>query len=674
MKYPETPVKEIVEKIHGFTVKDPYRWLEDDSPQVKAWTAQQNKLAQSSLDKKLVSIFEKDLKASFNFKADQMPRRRGDLYFYAERRPRQDQFVLYVKKGLTGRGRELVNPNKLSGDTIVTLDYWAPSPKGRLLAYGISSSGDELSELKVMDVATGADIESVAPNASWADVEWLPDESGFFYTRFPDPGTVPAGEERLHNKVYFHKLGASSDRMVFGQGRNKEEMLGLELSHDGAKLVISAQRDWVRNDLYIYDVKRRKLEDLITGLDGWFSVDLAEQKTFLYTNYGAPNGKILAAELPDLPKKLDEWNEVVPESDIKLEWMQPTADRLLLTYLTDAVQRTYVHDYSGRRLQELKIPKNASVLSVSASSREKEFFYEYVSYVSPGVITRYDPEKDAYEEYSRMGALIDPDDYEVKQEWFKSKDGTGVPMFIVHRKGLSKDGTNPTILGGYGGFEVSNIPRFLRAYTPWLERGGVYAVANIRGGGEFGKSWHKDGIRSKKQNSYDDFIAAAEHLINSKYTSPRHLGISGASNGGLLVNAVAVQRPDLFKAVDSGVPLADMVRFPHSLIASRWISEYGDPAVRDDLKNILSFSPYHNVKPNQEYPAFFFTTAEHDTRVHPFHARKMAALLQRVNQTNPVLIYTDLSSGHMGSLTMTNFYKNEAMTLAFFAKELGLKP
>ncbi|MEX1995349.1 MAG: prolyl oligopeptidase family serine peptidase [Candidatus Saccharimonadales bacterium] len=678
MKYPITFSKLLVETILGHRINDNYRWLEDgQKSKVKKWVEAQNKLTDQVIPKSLRTQLEKQLMRSYKFPSTKAPEPYNGSYFWWERQPEEEQGVLYVRNGLRGKKNVLVNPNKLSQASghIVSLDYWFPSRSGQYLAYGTSHGGDELSVLKVLNVRTGKDLETVAENASWTSVAWMPDETGFYYTKHPVPGSVPKGEERYHQKAYYHQLSSvpSSDNEVFGKGRPKEDMLRLELSVDGRFLVISVSQNWERNDLYLYDTRLQKVTDLLVGYDAQFGLAFTDKRAFLCTNYKASNSRILSADQYKLPTNPNQWENFIPERKHKLEWYQITKDQILAVYLIDAGEKAVSFDLKGKETGKLPMPDHASLLRIGARREEDEFFYEFASFTTPGVTCHYSPTHRKITEFDRMGSLLNESNYLVKQKWFKSKDGTKVPMFIVHHKSLKLNSKNPTILYGYGGFESSVTPHFLRAFVPWLEKGGIYASANIRGGGELGKTWHTGGIKKNKQKSYDDFTAAAEHLISKKYTSNKHLGILGASNGGLLVSVVGVQRPELFKAIVSRVPLADMVRFPNLLIASRWIAEYGDPTKPEDLSNILKFSPYHNVKKDVEYPAFLFTTADNDTRVDPMHARKMTALLQGVNSNNPILLYTESSAGHMGSITMSRFYRDQARVLAFFIKQLGLE-
>ena len=676
MNYPAAPKKKVVETKFGYKIVDEYRLFEKpENPKVKKWVDAQNKLVNEEISTSLRRKFTAELKKQFNLRVTGTPVRLGSKYFWQERQPKEDQFVLYYKEGLSGAKHKLIDPNKLSTkDKIVSLDYWYPSTNGKYLAFGMSEGGDEISAMQVMEVATGKIIETVSKNASYASCAWLPDESGFYFEGGPKEGTVPEGEERLHYRVYFHKVGQKErNDVIFGEGRDKEEMMSLSISSEGRWLFITSTANWTNNDLFAYDIKNDKLVPLITGLDAQFWPHATAKKVFVSTDYKAPNSRIISADLDKLPRDISGWKEVIPETKDQITYSDYTKDKIIVVYLVNASSQIKIFDYAGKKLEDITLPAIGSVNHVSASVKEDEFFYSYESFVIRNTIYRFNPDNQQYEVYDGTKGMLKPEDYEVKQEWFKSKDGTKVPMFIVHKRTLRKDGSNPTLLYGYGGFASSVTPAYLSSLSPWIERGGIYAMANIRGGDEFGKNWHLDGIKKNKQHSYDDFAAAAEHLIDQKYTSSEKLAIRGGSNGGLLVLAVSVQRPELFRAVISEVPLADMVRFPYFLIASRWKSEYGDPEKKADLENILKFSPYHNVKSSTKYPTYFITTALNDTRVHPMHAWKMGALLQSLENQRDVFVWTDKSTGHMGSLTLSKFYEERSLNLAFLAKELQLK-
>jgi len=676
MKYPDTPIRKVAETIHSHKVIDNYRWLEDGTnSRVKAWVKAQNKLSNQVISPELQTELKKEIAQSFKFPACGIPYLVNGLYFSTDRKPEEDQYVLCVSKGLSGKKRILIDPNKLSKDNkdTTSLDFWYPSPNGKYLAYGVSHNGNELSILKILDVEGGKELETVADNASYGSVAWLDDETAFYYTKHPKPGSVRLGEERYHQKVFYHHICTDSrlDEEIFGKKRPKEDAMSLEISRDNKKLSISVSQNMQHDDIYLYDIQTKKLTELLIGYKSHNYIFFTENKALLLTNYKAPNCRVLCADLNNLSTNLNDWQEFIPEEDNKLDSYTVTKDQIIAVYLINATQRAITYDLNGKETGKLFMPEYASILNISGSWKESEFFYEFASFITPGVTCRYDAKTKQTSEFSRMGSVINDTNYLVKQEWYKSKDGTKVPMFIVHHKDLKFNGQNPTILYGYGGFEYSLVPSFVRGLVPILKRGWIYASANIRGGGEFGNAWYLDGIMDKKQNSYDDFIAAAEYLINKKYTDKHHLGIMGASNGGLLVSAVAIQRPELFKAVAALVALTDMVRFPNFLIANRWISEYGDPSKDKDLANILKFSPYHNVKDGVAYPAFFLTTASNDTRVDPMHAYKMTALLQGKNSKNPILLYTDDSSGHIGSASLSSYYREQARLLAFFIEQLS---
>lgn len=675
MQYPISPIKKVTKTIHGHKITDNYRWLEDtNSIQVKNWVKAQNKLTNKFIKPELRAKLEKEIAQSFNFPSFGIPYLIGGWYFQLNRTPKEDQHILYVSKSLDGKKRVLIDPNKLSkkNNNTTSLDFWFPSSHGKYLAYGISYNGNELSILKILNIKTGKDLEIVAQNASYSSVAWLDDESGFYYTKHPDPGSVKIDDERYYEKVFFHRIGtdAKFDEEIFGKNRSKEEAFGLNLSPDNSLLFISSNQNMQHDDIILYNILNKEIKELIKGYMCHNCIYFTEDKILLLTNYKAPNYRILSTSIKNLLTDLDKWNEFIPEKNNKLEWCQITNDQLIAVYLINASYRAITYDLTGKETGKLLMSNHASILEISTNPKESEFFYEFSSFVTPEVTYRYNSKTKHMYEFNRMDSIIDDKDYIVKQEWYKSKDGTSIPMFIVHHKDVKLNSKNPTILYGYGGFEISLTPTFLAGIVPILKRGWVYALANIRGGGEFGDKWHQDGIKEKKQNSYDDFIAAAEYLINNKYTDNHHLGIMGGSNGGLLVNVVAIQRPELFKAVVSLVPLADMVRFPNFLIASRWVQEFGDPSNSKDLINLLRFSPYHNVKDGVEYPAFFFATASKDTRVDPMHAYKMTALLQSKNKKNPVLLYNDSKSGHMGSASYSHFYKEQARLLAFFIEQL----
>lgn len=676
MDIPQTKRQELSEILNGFTVSDPYRWLENnDDPEVQTWVKSQNQYTESILKDDLAQTFSKELTKDFKVVNYFNPVPAAGKYFYQERQPDEDQAVLYVKTGLEGVPVKLFDPNGLKDGNTVTISGWNQSKTGKYVAYSISEGGNEMGTVYIKEVESNTELEEKITHCRHPQIRWLPDESGFFYTRNPRPGTVPKNEEHLHAKVYFHKLGDNpdTDPLIFGENRPKDDLIGLSSSIDGRYLAISVAKNWAENEVYLYDHQSKVLRPLITSIPAKFSLIFLKDKVLLKTNYQANNQRILWADFSDLDQPVDQWKEFIPEKEFALQSILVTEKQILLEYLVDVYSEVFIFDYEGKEIGRLPLPKYSSLADWSGRKNEEEFFYSVGSFTCSKIIYRYDPKTKTYPIYRTTDSPLKPEDYEVKQEWYESKDQTKVPMFIVHKKGLIKDGTNPTILYGYGGFGAIQTPGFNRNLTPWLRRGGIFAVANIRGGGEFGEHWHKSGIKELKQNSFDDFIAAAEYLTAEKYTDKNHLGIMGGSNGGLLVSAVAVQRPDLFAAVCSRVPLTDMVRFSKFGMALRWVHEYGDPDQKEDLERILSWSPYHNLKIGQDYPNFLFTTASNDSRVAPFHAYKMAAALQAMNKGQLSLVWTELEAGHGSGKPIAKIVEGQALILSFFAKYLKLK-
>lgn len=675
MKFPETKKEEICDDFFGVKIVDPYRWLEDSSsPEVKEWIDEQNSRTVRALHDKVFETFSDELVRNFKVTTFSNPVPRKGKYFYSERHPDEDHGVLYIKMGIDGSPVKLVDPNGMNSGNTISLDYWRVSPSGRYVAYGLSQGGDEMSTLYIKDVDTGEDLDDEISRCRHSQPSWLPDDSGFFYCRHPAVGTVSKNEEHLHTKVYFHKLGDNpeNDELIFGKDRPKDDMLTLSISMDGRYLAISATQKWTENDIYIYDREAKKTTPLIVGIHAQIYGFFMKDKVIIRTNYKANNYRVLSMPIEFMFTPIDEWEEIIAEREYVLESLSQTKDSILAEYLVNACAKVEIFDHNGKWQDEIPLPSFSTLSGISTSREESEFFYGVTSFTLTKIIYRYNPDENVFVEYRKIDNPINPDDYVVKQERYLSKDGTSVPMFIFHRKDIVFDRPHPTILYGYGGFGYVASPGFMRGLVPWIERGGVYVVANIRGGGEFGEAWHKEGIKNKKQNSFDDFIFAGEYLIEQGCTSSDHLGILGGSNGGLLVSAVAVQRPDLFRVVCSKVPLTDMVRFPLFGMALRWVHEYGDPKNDDDLKNILKWSPYYNVKDKTEYPDFLFTTGEKDSRVDPLHSRKMTAILQATNKKNDILLFTEKEAGHGSGKPVKKVVENQAMVLSFFAKKLKL--
>ncbi|WP_211197669.1 prolyl oligopeptidase family serine peptidase [Pyrinomonas methylaliphatogenes] len=666
-------------KMHGVEIVDPYLWLEDgESGRVRRWTEEQNAWTRAHLDAlpKREEI-KRRLGELLSIGNISPPVPRKGRYFYTRREGQQNQPILYVRDGLHGRDRVLIDPNGLSPDGTVALDWWYPSPDGKLLAYGLSRNGDERSTLYILDVDTGRNLTEAIPNTRAASVAWLPDSSGFFYTRFPAPGSVPKGEENYHRRVFLHKLGTdpTKDEEIYRREERPSEWPSVELSRDGRWLLISVGRGWAANDLYIRDLRREdaRLIPVAEGREAIFDGAVIGDKLYIRTTEGAPHGRILVVDAAN-PRR-DAWREVVPESAAAtIESFAIIGGKIFVNRLERASSRLSVYTLDGKLEDELKLPTLGSIGGVTGEEDGTEAFFGFSSFAFPPTVYRYDlrgKRTDRWESVEAPG--VDPRSVEVKQVFYPSKDGTRVSLFLVYRKDLRFDGDRPTLLYGYGGFNISLTPSFNRGLYLWLEHGGVYAVANLRGGGEYGEEWHRAGMLERKQNVFDDFIAAAEHLIRERVTNPKRLAIQGGSNGGLLVAAALTQRPDLFRAVVCQVPLTDMLRYHRFLIAKLWIPEYGSADDPQQFKYLYAYSPYHRVRKGERYPATLITTAESDTRVDPLHARKFAAALQAANASeNPILLRVETKAGHGAGKPLSKQLEEATDIWSFLFWRLGL--
>jgi prolyl oligopeptidase len=678
--YPPTRVEPVTETVHGVTVVDPYRWLEDgDGPAVKAWTERQNAFTRSVLDKLpgREAVRER-LNALLDVGTITPPTPRKGRYFYTKREGKQNQAVLYVREGVTGADRTLIDPNTLAADGTVALDWWYPSRDGKLLAYGLSVGGSEQSTLHVRDVATGKDLPDVIERTRACSVAWVPDGSGFYYTRYPAPGGVPAGEENYNRHVFFHKLGdgPANDVKVFGEGRPNTDWPNVELSPDGRWLAVTEEQGWAKTEVFFKDLSRpdSKFTPLVEKVEAVFDVTVRDDRFYVRTNDHAPRYKVFTVD-PLKPARAD-WKEIIPEGPDVLDGLAAVGDRLVGLYMHKAASRLRLFDRDGKPDREVPLPTLGSVEGLGGEWDGKELFFGFQSFTVPPSVYRLDLANPGPAElWGRVKADIDFDAYRVEQVTYPSKDGTPVTMFLASKKGLKRDGHEPTLLYGYGGFNVSLTPSFNAARFAFLERGGVLAIANLRGGGEFGEGWHQAGMLGKKQNVFDDFIAAAEWLIKEKVTDPDHLAIQGGSNGGLLMGAALTQRPDLFRAVVCQVPLLDMVRYHRFQIAKLWIPEYGSADDPAQFPWLWGYSPYHHVKQGVRYPAVLLTAAESDTRVDPLHARKMTAFLQAATASGadrPVLVRLETKAGHGAGKPRSKVLDELTDTYSFLFWQLGL--
>jgi prolyl oligopeptidase len=676
-RYPSSRVSDAVEVLHGESIPDPYRWLEDgESAETRAWTERQNALTESYLGAVPArEAIRRRLDELLAIGALSVPAPVRGRYFYQRRDGRQNQPVLYLRQGVNGADRALVDPNGLSAAGTTALDWYYPSHDGRLLAYGLSEDGSEQSVLHVLEVDTGAALPDLIPGTRAADLAWLPDGSGFYYTRYPAAGEVPAGEEHYHRAVHFHRLGtdAAGDPRLF-QPAEKEHWPGVSISPDGRWLLIGVARTFDQTDLYLQDLERGGEPVAVArDLPATFEGEIAHGRLFLRTNLDAPTYRLYLVD-PERPAR-EGWREIVPPRDgAVLEGVRVAGDRLALCYLERASSRLRLTDLEGGRLAEVELPTLGSLFGTGAEWDGRELFFGFSSYAVPPSVYRIDLETGERTLWQRVEADVDPDRFEVHQVSVASKDGTPVSMFLVHQRGLALNGDNPVYLTGYGGFNISMAPAFSRSLLLWLEHGGVLAVPNVRGGGEYGEGWHQGGMLGRKQNSFDDFIAAAEWLIRERYTRPERLAAAGGSNGGLLMGAVLTQRPDLFRAIVIQVPLLDMLRYHRFLIARLWIPEYGSADDPEQFRWLRAYSPYHHVRSGVSYPAVLLATAESDSRVDPLHARKMAARLQAsTSSERPILLRLESRAGHGAGKPLSKVLDEMTDTWTFVFSEVGVE-
>ncbi len=653
--HPISSIQAVTEVLHGVEITDHYRWLEDgNSAQTKTWVTEQNAFSRAYLEQcPEREALAEELKQNFAKTLMWTPNRYGNRYFYLRREEGQNQAVLYFKDDALETLEHLaLDPNTFSSDGTTALDFYHPSHDGKLLAYGFSSGGREIGVLKVKNLETGHDLDLEIAPVRYPSVAWLKDSSGFYYERLPKPGSVSPEDEMYHRALCFHHLGSNPDldQVVF-KPENKVAWCSPHTSGDKSVLfvVVTDAAGGEKNDLYFMPLEpyRQGLEPkaLAVGLNARFSADLVDGVLYVLTNHDAPKFKLMRGDLeqPDL----ENWIEIIAQSEHVLDSFKMVGGKIIVERSVDVTSRMYVQDLNGVLECEIALPALGTIVDWSGRYDSSELFYAFQSFTVPQTIFRYDLTTLESKIIFQASSAMDLSAYETRQEFFVSKDGTRVPMFIVCQKNLVLNGDNPTVLYGYGGFNVSQSPSYGGALFSWLSRGGVYAVANIRGGSEYGEDWHRAGMLEHKQNVFDDFIAAAEHLIARGVTKPARLACYGGSNGGLLTGAMLVQRPDLFGAVIIGVPLLDMLRYQHFLIAKLWIPEYGDPDKLEDFEWLRAYSPYHNVKAGVDYPPTLILTGESDSRVDPLHARKMAALLQEKSAgVGPILLRVEEKAGH----------------------------
>lgn len=676
LEYPPARRVDVVDEIHGVPVADPYRWLEDpDNPDTKAWSEAQDRLVREHLD----GLPGRDVllpKLQQLPGAVGMPYVVGDRCFFTRRQPGEQHARLFVREG--DEERVLVDPNAMSDDATTTLDAWSPSKEGDRLAFQVSEGGNEESVLRVMDVATGDIVDGPIDRCRYSSIAWLPGGEAFFYVRRLPADQVPAGESQFHRRVYLHRIGTdadTADELVFGDGSDKTTYFAVSTSRDGRWLTISASLGTApRNDLWIVDLaaEERTFTVVQEGVDAdtWGTVH-RDGRLYLSTNLDAPRGRLCVAD-PEKPQ-VEHWTDLLPETEHVLTGYTLTDDALVAVYTKDVVSRISVHDKTtGAPQREIELPGHVDAGVTSRTDGGSDVWIGYTDFLTPFRIIRHDVATEVTETWAETPGAADVKGLTIRQVFYPSKDGTKIPMFVMAREDVPLDGQQPTILYGYGGFNVSMSPAYSHGIATWAELGGVYAVANLRGGSEYGEEWHRAGMRDKKQNVYDDFVGAAEFLIAEGYTSPQHLAISGGSNGGLLVGATVTQRPDLFAAVVCSAPLLDMIRYELFGLGTTWNDEYGAVAIPEEFRWLLGYSPYHNVHEGTDYPAVLFTVFDSDTRVDPLHGRKLCAALQHATSGDrPILIRREQNVGH-SARSVDRTIQLQLDTMSFLAFHTGL--
>ena len=685
--YPSARKVDQSDDYFGTQVNDPYRWMEDvDSPELKTWIDAENELTQRYLAQiPLRETMQKRLTELINFERYTAPVRRGARYFYSHNTGLQNQNVFFWQQGLDGEPTVLLDPNTFSADGTVAISSIHLTDDGELAAYSIADAGSDWVKWHVRNVTTGQDLPDLVEWSKFSGAAWLKDNSGFFYARYdaPNPNTSEGEAFKTANyfhKVYLHKLGTpqSEDQLIFHRPDDGELNIGAHVTDDGRYLILHQSKGTSpNNELTILDLEHDLQNPtappirLIDIADATYApIDNDGTLFWLLTTLDAPNGKVIAIDL-NHPAR-EHWQTIIPETNNKLSDISIIDDTFIVNYLADAQSMIQLHRLDGTLIERLALPSIGTAVGFSGRREDTETFYQFTNFTTPGTTYRLDMKTRTSTLYRQPKLLFDPSLFVTTQVFATSKDGTRVPMFLTHKKGLALDGTNPTLLYGYGGFNISLMPEFSPSHVMWMELGGVYAQASLRGGGEYGESWHEAGTRIRKQNVFDDFIALAEWLVEHKYTSPRKLAISGGSNGGLLVAACELQRPDLFGAVIAQVGVLDMLRFDKFTIGWAWKEEYGSPSENpEEFAAIYNYSPLHNLQQGVSYPATLITTADHDDRVFPAHSFKYTAALQAIQSgPNPILIRVETRAGHGAGMPLSKRIEATVDQFAFMANEL----
>ena len=678
LSYPATKTVQVMDNYFGTDVSDPYRWLEDDRAEdTAAWVKAENIVTYDYLAKiPFRDQIKNDLTQMWNYEKITAPFTEGDYTYYYKNDGLQNQYVVYRRKG-DGNSEVFLDPNSFSEDGTVSLRQLSFSKDGKYAAYAISEGGSDWRKVRIIDTETKQQIEETLVDIKFSGLSWLGNQ-GFYYSSYDKPDGSELSAKTDQHKLYYHKLGTkqADDKVIFGAtAEQKSRYVGGDVTEDDRYLLISAAVSTYGNKLYMQDLNSDNNE-LITILDHTktqtYAIDNDGSKLYLVTDLDAPNQKIVTVDASN--PNPENWIDFIAETEYVLS-PSTGSGYFFAEYMIDAISQVKQYDYSGEFIRDIKLPGVGSISGFSGKKQDKTIYYSFTNYVTPGTIHSYESKQGTSAVYRKSGAAFDSEDYVSKQVFYYSKDGTKVPMIITHKKGTKLNGKNPTILYGYGGFNISITPRFSIANAAWLKMGGIYAVANLRGGGEYGKNWHDNGTQLLKQNVFDDFIAAAEYLIGKEYTSSSHLAVRGGSNGGLLVGAVMTQRPDLMKVALPAVGVLDMLRYHTFTSGAGWAYDYGTSEQSKEMFDyLLGYSPLHNVKKDVVYPATLITTGDHDDRVVPAHSFKFAAELQaKGSKQNPLLIRIETDAGHGAGTPVSKTIEQYADIYAFTLYNMGIK-
>ena len=675
---PVTEAKPVTETIHGVTLTDPYRWLEDaKSPETRAWIAEQMKYTEKYLSQvKIRPQIIQDLARLERVESYDIPTERGGRYFFKKRLADENQGSIYLRHGLHGEDVRLIDATRLSADQNTSVQINDISKDGTLLVYGIRSGGADEESVHILEIdknGASRELSDSLPSARYEGIQLSPDKQGLYYARYEKTGTL----------VFYHQLGspASSDNLIFGKSFEGEtfgqmELIQAEITENERYLMIGVVHGVPakRVDIYAKDLRQpgSPIRPIVRGMDYRFTPTNYGDDLYLLTDYQAPNYRVVKVSIAN--PQPQNWTTIVPEAADVISGITIVGGKLFVTGLHDVVTQTNIFTLDGHQIGHLEYPTLGAASQLNGREDSNEAFYSFQSFIIPPTIYRYDVATGKTEVFAKPKVPFNSDDYEVKQVFYKSKDGTRIPMFISSKKGVKRDGNTPTLMTGYGGFLVDLNPGWNPEYAWWLEQGGFFAQPNLRGGGEYGEKWHQAGMFEHKQNVFDDFFAAAQYLVDEKYTSVDHLAIRGRSNGGLLMGAAMTQHPEMFGAIWCGFPLLDMIRFQNFLVGKWWTAEYGSADNADQFPYLLKYSPYQNVKPGMKFPAIMFNTGDSDTRVDPLHARKMTALVQKDNANDrPILLHYQTISGHSAGVSITQAIEDTADELSFLWNEVSGK-